>query len=84
MAGFTGGGVEWADADLLLETSAGSLIGAHLALGLNPADALQTVAASGSASAPEDIEPAQKTFLPLTKKLSGVRFQNRDSGGGFL
>ncbi|CAA9500023.1 MAG: hypothetical protein AVDCRST_MAG05-2365, partial [uncultured Rubrobacteraceae bacterium] len=37
--GFAGGGIVFADADLIVGTSAGSLVGAHVALGLEPADA---------------------------------------------
>ena len=39
LAEFAAGGVALADADLIVGTLAGSLAGAHLALGLDPADA---------------------------------------------
>lgn len=48
VAGFAEGGVAFADADLIVGTSAGSVVGAHVALGLKPADALDIVAAFGA------------------------------------
>jgi len=48
MVGFAESGVVFADADLIVGTSAGSLVGAHLALGMELADTLNTVAAFGA------------------------------------
>lgn len=59
IVGFAEGGVVLADADLIVGTSAGSLVGAHLALGLDPADALDTVAAFAAAlgAAQSEVDP---------------------------
>ncbi|MCG8922823.1 patatin-like phospholipase family protein [Lentzea sp. CC55] len=60
VTGLADGGVDFGHADLLAGTSSGSLVAAHLALGLELAGALQTVAAFGAAlgSGSREIDPA--------------------------
>lgn len=48
VTGFAESGVDFANADLIVGTSAGSVVGAHVALGLELSDTLNTVAAFGA------------------------------------
>ncbi len=68
LAGFAEGGVVFADADLIVGTSAGSLVGAHLALDLDPADALNSVAAFGAALDAGHLEVALPALLDAMAK----------------
>lgn len=70
MAGFAEGGVGFTDADLIVGTSAGSLVGAHLALGMDPADALHTVATFGAALAAGGMEIALQALLDAMAKAT--------------
>lgn len=56
MDGFAAGGIDFSEADLILGTSAGSVVGAHVALGLDLAEALNTVAAFGALLDAEGME----------------------------
>ncbi len=63
LAGFAEGGVVFTDADLIVGTSAGSVVGAHLALGMDPADALNSVAAFGATLDAEQVKVASQALL---------------------
>ncbi|MEU2358982.1 patatin-like phospholipase family protein [Streptomyces misionensis] len=60
MTGLAEGGVDFGTADLLAGTSSGSLIAAHLAMELDPLDALQSLGAFGAAltAGSFEIDPA--------------------------
>ena len=70
MAGFAEGGVVFAEADLIVGTSAGSLVGAHIALGLEPVDALNTVAAFDTLLDAEGVEFEFQALLDAMAKAA--------------
>ena len=69
MAGFAEGGVVFTDADLIVGTSTGSLVGAHIALGLEPVDA-NTVAAFDALLNAEGVEFQLQALLDAMAKAA--------------
>lgn len=61
--GLAGGGVVLAGADLIVGTSAGSVVGSYLALGEDPANALGAVATFGDALAAAQLEVEPRALI---------------------
>lgn len=70
LAGFADGGVDVTEADLIAGTSAGAAVGAHLALGADPADALDVVTALDTALTAERLEVGARALLDATAKAA--------------
>jgi NTE family protein len=70
IGGLRDAGVELADADEILGTSAGALVGALLASGHDPADALTALASLGTSIAPHAMTVGNTAFLDAMRQAN--------------